>query len=529
MNKNANRISRVAAAAVAIAFIAGASPALSTAPAIDPSAYPEIGDKEMGQLRWMLEIADQDVDDFEYLVGSGQAGMEAYRYQLAFMTYFLAIEQYHKLSACPEIIRPRMDRLIEKMIQKPVWEFWAEVSQGVPAYEPLMNKPYPEQHDPVGDINIMYSGHLGHMIGLYETLYRDLKWDAPGAIVFEWDEDEKYTYDNHSLNVVMHEQMRDNPWHMIACEPNTCFPECNQHPALSFILYDHVHKTGLAEVNELFMESFVEKHMIDPKTHEAAAFYLVKQDLTLAQRSPRLGNALDLVLVPVLGLGIVTADSSSANGWTGAFMHAWQPDYIERHYPHQRDHHVRPSGDFAKLKSGGAELIAPGLNYGFFATLAAEVGDTETRDMLVKQADQMYGGTWEEGFYRYPADKKTKANVLTGKLVAMARANLPDGMLLLHQKPFDDHHFKQPKITGVDFPNVLVHRAVYDSKRDALILTVAPGNGGGQTTFKAVQLNPGKSYTLYIDGVEKGSYSGVSEVAIKVLLDGKREVILAAK
>ena len=62
------------------------------------------------------------------------------------------------------------------------------------------------------------------MIGLYEMLYRDFKWDKPGYITFSWDENEKYVYDFNSLIKVIHDQMKDNPWHSIACEPNMVFP-----------------------------------------------------------------------------------------------------------------------------------------------------------------------------------------------------------------------------------------------------------------------------------------------------------------
>ena len=92
-------------------FILFGGNAMAGPQSIDASSYPEIGDDEMGQLRWVLSIADQDINDFSNMESNNQYGMTSYRYQIAFMTYFLALEQYHKLPACPEIIRPRMDRL----------------------------------------------------------------------------------------------------------------------------------------------------------------------------------------------------------------------------------------------------------------------------------------------------------------------------------------------------------------------------------------------------------------------------------
>ena len=93
-----------------------AGPANSGGQVIDPNSYPEIGDEEMGQLRFAIKMADRPLDDFSDMEGIDQYGMTAYRYCIAFMTYFLAAEQYHKLPACPEIIQPRMDRFIHRRL-----------------------------------------------------------------------------------------------------------------------------------------------------------------------------------------------------------------------------------------------------------------------------------------------------------------------------------------------------------------------------------------------------------------------------
>ncbi len=497
---------------------------------IDPSSYPEIGDKEMGQLRWVLSIAEQDIEDFSNLDAENQLGLTAYRYSIAFMTYFLALEQYHKLPACPEIIQPRMDRFIQKIISKPVWDYWAWVSQGIPNAEPLMNRPYPEQHDPVGDLNIMYSGHLGHMIGLYEMLYRDMKWDRPGSIIFAWSEDEKFVYDNHSLQQAMYEQMKNNPWHSVACEPNMVFPECNQHPALSFVLYDQTHGTDLAGVNDLFMDFFLERKLIDPHSHMTSMYYLVKQDMVVSQENPRFGNAYDLLLVPAVSLGLVAIEGPSADGWTGSFMHAWQPQYIERHYPYQRDRHIKHLEDgSARLKNNIADRMAPGLQYGFFAMLAAEIGDTQTRDKLIDYIDKSYNPVWSDGAFHYPINEQAKCKSTSGKLLAVARANHKNGLWNMHNKPFDDMHFSSPKVAGVDFPKVLLKRAIYDAERKALIVTTEPGGQkSGTTTFELINLDPAKSYRLSLDGKQMGTYKGRKSISVEVPLDTRHDLVLWA-
>ena len=493
---------------------------------LSAAAYPALGREEMGQFRFALQLADQPLDDYSHMEALDQLGMTSYRYLIAFTAYFLAAEQYSKLPACPELIQPRMDRLIQKMTQKPVWEFWAGVSRGVPNLEPKLNKPYPEEHDPVKFRNIMYSGHVGHMIGLYEMLYRDLKYDRPESIVFAWSPSERYLYDYPRLNQVMFEQMVNQPAHCIECEPNACFPECNQHPILSFLLYDQVHHTQLYEkASPLFLDFFLKQKMIDPNTHETASLYLVKQAVTLSSQSPRFKNALDLVITPLVSLRFVSLDSASADGWTGAFMHAWQPDFIERHYPYQKAHDlVKGPADQARV---ARTVWEPKLRYGFFALLAAEVGDVETRDQVLRAADAQYHPVWKDGAYSYPYNLDRGCTNLTDKLLALARALPAKGLWTMHNRPFDGAHFEEPTVTGVEFNQVGLRRAIYDREQKALIVTTVPAaTAGGKTALTITKLSSAKTYALALDGREVRTVQNQSEITLEVPLDREHDFIL---
>ena len=495
---------------------------------IDPAQYPSISDKEMGQMRWMLNIANQPLNDFKGLEAQNQANLTSYRYAIAFSAYFLALEQYHKLPAWSEAIQPALDRLVQKIIQKPVWEYWAQTSRGVPPLEPGLNKPYPEAHDPVAEKNIMYSGHVGHMINLYEMLYRDFKWDKPGSIVFAWSDTEKFVYDNHTLEKVMYDQMKNNSYHSICCEPNAVFPECNQHPVLSFILYDYTHGTKLSEVNSQYMDFFLKKKMVDPNSHQTAMLYLVKQDLTLSQSNPHYGSAIDILFTPAIALHLATLDSPTANGWTGTFMHGWQPDYIERLYPEWKKQQViEKDKETAELKN---ESWEPLVRYGFFAMLAGEMGDMDTRDKLLNYADKKFAPVWQDGTYHYPYNPGKGCTNFSDKLFAFARANPRNGLWLLHNKPFDKAHFAEPKLAGVDFPNVLVKRAIYDANKKALVVSIEPGSKkGGNTSFEVRQLDPFRSYVYFVDGKEIGKYQGQATIVLKPALDNPHDLVLAAE
>ena len=357
----------VAAALGAVVLVLAAAPAVSQAPGIDPARYPALDRKEVGALRWVVKLARQAPGDWSGMGGlePGQEWLEAHRYQLAFMTYFLALEQYHKTPAYRELTAGAMDLLIQKMVRKDVWHYWAESSKGSKKFNPALTEYGPGWVDPVREKNIMYSGHVMHMVGLYEMLTRDRKYDNPGALTFVWDVSGdvrgKYEYDHTSLVEKAYRQIMDNPWHSVECEMNMVFPECNQHPILALMLHDAVHGTAWAgPARQVMGKVFQEKGFVDPKTHRAMTAYMVQQDKVLPS---------------------ATAD---ADGWTGVLMHAWDRESVESHYPHQRE------AALEKLPDGTARAKASmfgRLGEGFFGMLAKEVGDEPTARALLAWAD----------------------------------------------------------------------------------------------------------------------------------------------
>ena len=237
-----------------------------SAQTINPNQYPSSDNKEWGQLLWNMKLADQDISDFTNYQKVDDQGISACRYTVAFSAYFLAIEQYHKFPAWREALQPAFDKLIQRMLQKQIWGYWSHESQGITKFEPNMDRPYSRNDDPVSLGNIMYSGHLGMMINLYEMLYHDMKWDQPGSIVFQINDNEKFVYDNKNLQKVMFDQMMTNPVPGIECERNAVFPACNTHPIISFMLYDQLHNSRYYQAAHLPFDSWFEKVFINPKS-----------------------------------------------------------------------------------------------------------------------------------------------------------------------------------------------------------------------------------------------------------------------
>ena len=486
---------------------------------------PGLSDAELGHFQNMVSLAQQELDDWTGFEGRDQKGMEAYRYQIAFTTYALALQQYHSVPAYRDLYQDTIDRLITRMLEKPVWDFWEKVSQSSKSFDPNYDGPLPSKRDPVGEKNIMYSGHVVHMIALYEMLYRDMDWSAENALSFRWSSDESYDYSYADLvDIIYNEMMAPRMEHgrdagAMECEPNLVFPECNQHPTLAFMLFDRLRETDYGVRTKKALKGFFDDTaMHNPETTHTAAYYMVKQDKTLR--------------IPMV-------NSAAADGWTGAFMHAWDPEYIESIYEAQRDGYI-----FTDAKTGKIKL-APGpskaLGLAFFANMAMEVGDTDTADTLFGYATEHYGSESDARGFRYvPSTEKTQpVNNTTDKLMAMARSNRPNGLWKMHNEPFGGEAFNHPLLSHVDFPNVLVKQAVWDDESESLLFTLVPMNDTMGTTFRIENIHTNYLATLFQEGSwiaavdEHGQVAGKNtrnldpgEIEIRVTLDGPTRFIL---
>jgi hypothetical protein len=177
-----------------------------------------------------------------------------------------------------------------------------------------------------------------------------------------------------------------------------------------------------------------------------------------------------------------------------------------------------------------------------FAMLSAEVGDTGTRDKLIAWCKDFYKPTWDNGMLHYPVREDTYVNLsktswtpwpqaFTGVLIAFAAANPHDGILTLHNKPFTQKNFDSPQVTGLDFPNVLLKRAIYDFEKEALIITTVGGAEfpSGTTSFNVTQLDPTRTWKFFMDGVLQDEYNGVSSISITAPLSAQHDFVLIAE
>ncbi|MDD5599284.1 MAG: hypothetical protein PHV82_15160, partial [Victivallaceae bacterium] len=230
---------------------------------------------------------------------------------------------------------------------------------------------------------------------------------------------------------------------------------------------------------------------------------------------------------------------------------------IEKHYPYMKKYFVVKNPDGTE-EVRTDELFKPDF-LGFFALLAAEMGDEETKNKLLERADKLYSPIWKDGTYHYeyfntsyafgakPAENKEKTakgccaskdkphvvvpmgslglgkcckdrfqnDNVQDRLFGMTRALPKNGLWKMYNEPFDKQHFSEPALTGVDMKTAVLKRAVYDRAKKALIVSTLGSGNGGVADFKIKNLDPGKNYILKDKGNTVAEFSGVKEYNIK--------------
>jgi hypothetical protein len=442
-------------------------------PTVNPDDYPKLDAKQVGHLRHFLKLARQLPGDWSEMGDDWYSVPErSLRYQLAHMVYATASAQYNLTPAYREMYREIIDSFIQKLLLPDSWAEWASVSRGGRFSFPETGETLPPRFDPLAEDNVMYAGHVIHTAALYEALYWEGKYLEDGSLSVHWQQGTwgpgpmTFSYDLHKLAARMAQQFEDYGYAGIPCEPNVIFPECPQHAVLGLLLYDHV--SGSAYANDVMPRYFEEWRKRGYRSEETGSymtFYRISDEEPLH------------------------FPGAWSDGWTGLFMHAWQPEYVEAAYPAQRERHLEKRLHPDQIpfspweKSGGL---------GWFAALAAEVGDRSTVDRVLHYADTHFNPVWDNGRFFYPRNDdrtiypdghvKLVDPIAGNALLPMARLNPEDGLYRLHQKPWVIETLASPHVSDVDLLKLSVSQAFFDEKKEALILSFEPGPFAGGAT-----------------------------------------------
>lgn len=284
------------------------------------------------------------------------------RFQLAFPCYAVAAI-IHALPASRERGLDIMAALIDRMLDPCVWRYWTRATGS---------------GDPVRRANIQYSGHLGHMIGLYKLLGGDNRHDQPFDFTHK---DQRVSYTYSTIAAALYAQMRDNRYHGVDCEPGNTYVSCTDHALWSNVLHDRFYGTSFAAINDQWLE-FLDRRLTfrGPRVlgrGAVSAIYLTK-----------------LNVAAPLGLNFMDA-------WSLAFLAPIAPGWTRRNadrlWPRLR---WRQPG-VACLPSAKIWVDMEGsdtaVNTGFAHLLAVELGDHERAAALLRYAEQQLRPVEQDG------------------------------------------------------------------------------------------------------------------------------------
>lgn len=268
-----------------------------------------------------------------------------YRYPIAFTSYALAciakIDPSKK-----QFCSHYMDKLIQKMKQKVVWEDWIKAGFGP---------------DPMAQHNIMYRGHLNLMYGLYQLTSGDTKYE------------DEYKAFCKAIYEEMKQTEKEGKYCGMSCEPDDYFVQCNTIGMYSLAVYDTLYEDAhYSELIGPWLE-WTKKRMVNPDLGVLRNSYHMEHDF-----------AEDLV-------------SGYATGWSIAFLMALDPELAHSLYPSFKKTfiHERLGGlyCYATERPGGP----PDETATLFALFAASaMRDEKLLEGLINSVDKL-GGKKVEG------------------------------------------------------------------------------------------------------------------------------------
>jgi Linalool dehydratase/isomerase len=428
---------------------------------------PKLDALQVGHLRHISNLAHNLDGDWSHMGGmeAGQENPTSYRYQLAWMAYALGIAHFHRLPGAPGAFKNAYVNLMRKMLRYDVWGYWEHTSKSSSFLDPSLVELRQGWRDPVVKENIMYSGHVHAMAGLFGVLFDDDRYERAGGLTFEFNPlfasgADRFVYDLSSLDDVIYWQMVENGFLGIACEPNMVFLVCNQFPMLGFRFHDIRKGTERAqEVTAAHEAAWRRKGWL--KDDNFFAFYFVKQD------------------------AIVGAQ----NSYTAAVMNAWNPQFVHGLYPRQiEDAFEQPEPGMllptprSLLGDRIEHFAGPDSAVGLAALWFSEMGDQPRLDQLLRYADTYLAPTWERGGLCYPRrddlydDDGHFVHVdpwVGNALIAYSRLNVADGLHKLYSEPWNKTHFDEPNLAEIS-RHADVLRAGYLPEIKALVATVQP-------------------------------------------------------
>jgi hypothetical protein len=370
--------------------------------------------KSLGYLNYIRGILAQPLGSWEGFYRAQSPSMNfALRYQLAFASYALALMS-QRTPAYRTAYAEALRGAVEKMLHVAAWGYW-RVPEGANAGAahghvavltgPHQRGPLGPPSDPVARDNLQYSGHLSTMLGFYEKVSGDHRFDEPFTLE-DPESGVSYTYTHGEVAGRIYTQMRENGFGGVCCEKGMAYVPCNNYSMASNALHDLLHGTTYSQANGRWLKTVSDKMVLKGPAVRGVFGTSYMKDFHLA--TPVAFNFTDV--------------------WGLAFLLPFDRPHVRKLYARFKKKAIHRDAEGAHVESSGMsermEISDVPINTGFGAILAKGVGDLKLTDDLLRYATSAFDAGWDATCYLFMGAPRT---LHATALYALAECMSPGG------------------------------------------------------------------------------------------------------
>jgi hypothetical protein len=348
----------------------------------------ELTRDDLGHLTYLHRVLTQAPDQWDGfytpLADSMNFGL---RFQVAFAAYAVAA----LAGRTPAYRRPYAEALAaacERMRDVRVWGYWRTPASAASGSAPtesghlaVLLAPHSRRvlgppADPIIQNNVQFSGHFSTVLGLYERLTGDDRYDRP-FVLGDPESGVAYEYTHTEVATRIQAQMAQNTFGGVCCEDGVAYVACNNHALSSNALHDAIHGTGFSATNAGWLQHVRRKMVLKGPALRGLFAVCYLRDVHLS--APVAFNFTD--------------------AWGLAFLLPFDPALVRRLYPRLRRRLTNAGRAGAFLASAPLsekmEISDVPLNTAFALIAAQGVGDARTAARLASYAGEVFGHRWD--------------------------------------------------------------------------------------------------------------------------------------
>ncbi|KIW16508.1 hypothetical protein PV08_06563 [Exophiala spinifera] len=457
----------------------------------------ELDLETLRHVQYMIERGLSPKNDFSFHDVIDQFQTGAVRYQLYGVVDVLSLYQCHYAPSFHGYLSKASQNCIEKSLQKRIMSYWK--------WESIFGKFTLSDWDPIKKDNIMVTGYLSCVIGLYSQVTGDRRYMGKNALEFVIDDGKHYKTNFEGLADALNDNMTQNPYCLYPCEPNWTYSLCNLTGMAGLVIADRVLGRDLAaKLRNRFSKSLEEEF-----TETDGRILPIRSEFTGLTLPGLCGTLTDCI--------------------NAMLLTAYLPHLAHRNWAMIRKEFLTydKSGNLTVNGLKGADKMDPS-NYkagegplrAFIATTAAEFGDETVPKQALEQIDTKYFPveTTKSGSLR-----NTGLSATTQVIALMARMIKCRDLANATLYGPSQEVLTGPLLEDAPFPEVLVAKAYSHTGKD-LDLVLYNGQDPGTFTLGLQRLAPGKSYSLSTGGSLVADAEG--KASAKVAINGRTQIII---